>query len=108
MALGYLSGSNSDRAADRLKAEVLPDIKNKMALVVKFEKARELTLDGKLEEAIACFERAIEYDPNSAVASSQRQALIVQIGRNRKTIGQSQKLVGLEPSSFDACISLVE
>jgi arylsulfatase A-like enzyme/Flp pilus assembly protein TadD len=51
-ALGYVAGGNSDRPADSGKAEVLPDIKDKMKLVVMFEKARDLVLNGQLNDGI--------------------------------------------------------
>ena len=59
-ALGYVSGGNAGNNPRESKdAEILPDVKDMLSFVEKFERARDLGSSGKFEESLALLKEIV-------------------------------------------------
>jgi tetratricopeptide (TPR) repeat protein len=60
---------------------------------------RKLANEGQLDEAIACFEKALEIDPNSAEIHSNLGSALALAGRNDEAIDHYRKSLAIRPNS---------
>lgn len=56
---------------------------------------------GRLEEAVKCFERAIELDPNDTTSLNNCVAALVRLGRYKEALRCVDKILQLEPNNAE-------
>jgi len=67
--LGYVTGGNKAAHAKKSDADVLPDIKDMLPYLAKYERARLIGLQGKLEETITLLREIVEVRNDFTAAS---------------------------------------
>ena len=66
----------------------------------------ELVKQGKLDEAIVEFQRAVELDPDYTAAHLNLGYVYERSGRFEESITEYRKTIALEPTNFSACNNL--
>jgi tetratricopeptide (TPR) repeat protein len=68
--------------------------------------ARQLELEGSLEESLAAYQRALAKDPESALLHRKVAELLARAGRPEEAVGFAERALELEPTDADLRIFL--
>ncbi|HTI49915.1 MAG TPA: sulfatase-like hydrolase/transferase, partial [Planctomycetaceae bacterium] len=106
-ALGYVAGGNSTSAVTESNdAEVLPDIKDMLGLLSKFDKARHLSMEGKLEESIALLKEIVVATSEFPAAGLLLGECLAQAGRLDEAVTTYRSVLAARPDFVGANFSL--
>jgi tetratricopeptide (TPR) repeat protein len=67
---------------------------------------RELELEGRVDEALAAYQRALAKDPDSALLHRKTAELLARVGRAEEAVALAERAHALEPDNLDLRIFL--
>jgi arylsulfatase A-like enzyme/predicted Zn-dependent protease len=106
-ALGYVSGGKSASAVNELKnAEILPDVKDMLPFLAKFDRARHMSMEGKLEESIALLQEIVEATSEFPAAGVLLGECLAQAGHLDEAVTTYRTVVAKRPDFVGAHFTL--
>ncbi len=106
-SLGYLSGGKLRGNATELKnAEILPDVKDMLTHLAKFDKARHISMEGKLEESIALLQEIVEATNEFPAAGMLLGDCLAQAGHFDEAVTTYRSVLARRPEFVRARFSL--
>jgi arylsulfatase A-like enzyme/predicted Zn-dependent protease len=105
--LGYVAGSNPSKKINDPKAtEVLPDIKEMLPLLSEFDRARHMSMEGRLDEAIAVLEKIVAATNEFPAAGLLLGECLAQSGRLDDAKAAYRSVLAKRPDFIGARFSL--
>jgi tetratricopeptide (TPR) repeat protein len=95
------SGCATLRGAARAERETMPVERPDAPPEYDFLVARELEFEGRLEEAIAAYQRALAKDPDSPLLSRKVAELLARLGRADEAVSYAERAQSLEPDDAE-------
>jgi arylsulfatase A-like enzyme/tetratricopeptide (TPR) repeat protein len=106
-ALGYVGGGNLARDARELKgAERLPDVKDMLVFLGQFETARNISLEGRLEESIAILQGIVLATDKFPAAELLLGDCLAQDGRLDDAVTTYRSVLAHRPDFVKARLNL--
>ncbi len=106
-ALGYVSGGNAAvDSGDSSDAQRLPDIKDMLPFLAKFERARDISLRGQLAEAIALLKQVAEGTREFPMAELLLADCLAEAGRMDEATTTYRTVIARRPDFVRAHFSL--
>lgn len=96
-------GSGPVRLDDPWMREVIGMRREATAIL---SQGSQLAQQGRLDEALAVFERAVEADPESASAQLSRASTLADLGRDADAVAAFHEALALDPSSRQSRVGL--
>ena len=105
-ALGYVTGGKVVADTNRLTTDALPDVKDMLPHLAKYEKARLVGLQGKMEQAVTLLHEVVKARPDYAEAFVLLGACLIEIGRLDEGIASYQSSLELRPDLLKVRLEL--
>ena len=106
-ALGYVSGGGSVGDSHVPKdAEALPDVKDMLPSLVKFDKARHLSMQGKVDDAITVLHGIPQITKDFSIAGVLLGECLAQAGRMEEAVSTYHSVLTERPDFVGAHFSL--
>src|SRR5262245_3103112 len=106
-ALGYVAGGKSASAVNVMKeAEVLPDVKDMLPYLGKFDKARHLSMEGRLEESIALLQEIAGATSDFPAAGVLLGECLAQAGHLDEAVATYRSVLARRPDFAGAHFTL--
>ena len=106
-ALGYVGGGNLARHSPELQdAERLPDVKDMLLFLGQFETARNISLEGRLEESIAILQEVVQATDRFPAAELLLGDCFAQAGRLDEAVTAYRSVLAHRPDFVKARLNL--